>query len=84
MAEKEDTLLDRSMYKEIKNMNRSTMEKAIRNIYQLGYDAALKENAVDFNIDGLREELHQIKGIGETRFNLIMSVIEKYMLNEVK
>ena len=46
-------------------MNRSTMEKAIRNIYQLGYDAALKENAVDFNIDGLREELHQIKGIGE-------------------
>ncbi|MDD6827888.1 MAG: hypothetical protein PUE12_17600 [Oscillospiraceae bacterium] len=72
----EQQLLDRALYKKVKGMDRATMEQTFKNMYQIGYDAALKEGAVELNTDKLRAEIGQIKGIGENRLNEIMTVIE--------
>jgi len=72
----EQQLLDRALYKKVKGMDRAAMEQTFKNMYQIGYDAALKEGAVELNTDKLRAEIGQIKGIGESRLNEIMAVIE--------
>lgn len=72
----EQQLLDRALYKKVKGMDRATMEQTFKNMYQIGYEAALKEGAVELNTDKLRAEIGQIKGIGENRLNEIMTVIE--------
>ena len=66
-------LLDRALYKKIKAMDRETMDNFIQNIYQTGKDAT----EVDF--DKLREDISKIKGIGESRLNEIMAVIESHI-----
>lgn len=75
-------ILDRETYKKIKSMNRAEMEKTLKNLYQLGYETALKEGAVDLDTEKLRAELGTIKGIGESRLNEIMSVFEKFISDE--
>ena len=75
-------ILDRETYKKIKSMNRDEMEKTLKNLYQLGYENALKEGAVDLDTEKLRAELGNIKGIGESRLNEIMSVFEKFISDE--
>lgn len=75
-------ILDRETYKKIKSMNRAEMEKTLKNLYQLGYENALKEGAVDLDTEKLRAELGNIKGIGESRLNEIMSVFEKFISDE--
>lgn len=72
----EQQLFDRALYKKVKGMDRAAMEQTFKNMYQIGYDAALKEGAVELNTDKLRAEIGQIKGIGESRLNEIMAVIE--------
>lgn len=72
----EQQLLDRALYKKVKGMDRVAMEQTFKNMYQIGYDAALKEGTVELNTDKLRAEISQIKGIGENRLNEIMAVIE--------
>lgn len=74
MTEKQ--LYDRALYKKVKGMDRAAMEKTFKNMYQIGYEAALKEGAVELNTDKLRAEIGQIKGIGKIRLNDIMAVIE--------
>lgn len=76
------TILDRETYKKIKSMNRAEMNNALGNQYQLGYDDALKEGAIDLDTEKLRAELGKIKGIGENRLNEIMSVFEKFISGE--
>ena len=39
----EQQLLDRALYKKVKGMDRVAMEQTFKNMYQIGYDAALKE-----------------------------------------
>lgn len=78
----EKIILDRETYKKIKSMNRAEMEKTLKNLYQLGYENALKEGAVDLDTEKLRAELGNIKGIGESRLNEIMSVFEKFISDE--
>lgn len=73
----EKIILDRETYKKIKSMNRAEMNNALGNLYQLGYDDALKEGAVDLDTEKLN-----IKGIGESRLNEIMSVFEKLISGE--
>ena len=51
-------------------------------LYQLGYENALKEGAVDLDTEKLRADLGNIKGIGESRLNEIMSVFEKLISGE--
>ncbi|MGN0657727.1 MAG: hypothetical protein ACI4KR_13145 [Ruminiclostridium sp.] len=78
----EKIILDRETYKKIKSMNRAEMEKTLKNLYQLGYENALKEGTVDIDTEKLRAELGNIKGIGESRLNEIMSVFEKFISGE--
>ena len=72
----EQQLFDRALYKKVKGMDRAAMEQTFKNMYQIGYDAALKEGAVELNTEKLLAEISQIKGIGENRLNEIMAVIE--------
>ena len=69
-------LLDRALYKKIKAMDRETMDNFIQNIYQTGKDDV---HATEVDFDKLREDICKIKGIGESRLNEIMAVIESHI-----
>ena len=59
-------------------MNRAEMESFVRNVYQQGYEKAEEEtHPIDY--DSLRADLSKIKGIGESRLNEIMTVIDKHI-----
>lgn len=74
--EKKEPIIDRALYKKIKSMDRETMNNFVQNVYQQGYKAA-ESPSIDY--DKLRADLSQIKGIGESRLNEIMSVIDKHI-----
>lgn len=74
--EKKDSIIDRALYKKIKSMDRETMNNFVQNVYQQGYKAS-ESHSIDY--DKLRADLSQIKGIGESRLNVIMSVIDKHI-----
>lgn len=67
MAEK--LMLDRTLYKRVKGMNRVEMSEFIHDMYMRGV-----ENSV-IDLEVLRERIGQIKGIGESRLDEIMKVI---------
>lgn len=71
-----EPIIDRATYKKIKSMDRDTMNRFVQNMYHQGYDDA---QAQSINYDKLRADLSQIKGIGESRLNEIMSVIDKHI-----
>lgn len=73
MAEKD--ILDRALYKRIKSMNKSDMQDFLKNIYRQDFDEALNGTAP--NLEKIRERIGNIKGIGETRLNEIMTIIEE-------
>ena len=75
--EKEGFVLSRALYKEIKSMNRDRLQDVLTNIYLDGAKS-VESSSVDF--DALRNEIGKIKGVGESRLNEIMAVIE----NELK
>lgn len=68
--------LDRATYKSIKNMDKATMQRFITNIY---INAKANSEAYGIDYDKLKEDLSQIKGIGENRLNEIMAVIDKHI-----
>ena len=71
-------LVNRSLYKRIKSMNRAEMENFVRNVFAQGYQRAEEEtHPIDY--DNLRADLSNIKGIGENRLNEIMTVIDKHI-----
>lgn len=74
--EKNKPIIDRALYKKIKSMDRETMNNFVQNVYQQGYKAA-ESHSIDY--DKLRADLSQIKGIGESRLNEIMSVVDKHI-----
>ena len=75
-------LVNRSLYKRIKSMNRAKMENFVRNVFNQGYERAEEEtHSIDY--DSLRADLSQIKGIGESRLNEIMTVIDKHIGNNI-
>ena len=74
MAEQEMLSLSRDTYKKIKAFNREQMEQFIAEIYKEA-EERYSETAVD--LDQLRAEIGQIKGIGENRLNEIMAVVER-------
>ena len=59
--EKNGYVLSRALYKEIKGMNR---------------DGAKSAGTTSIDLDVLRTEIGKIKGVGESRLNEIMAVIE--------
>jgi len=80
MDNENEELVNRSLYKRIKSMNRAEMENFVRNVFNQGYERAEEETrSIDY--DSLRADLSKIKGIGESRLNEIMTVIDKHIGN---
>ena len=67
--------ISREMYKKIKSMDREQLQVFATTIYLDGVKSA---ETTDLDLDKLREEIGTIKGIGESRLNEIMMVIEKH------
>lgn len=73
-------LVNRSLYKRIKSMNRAEMENFVRNVFNQGCEKAEEEtHSIDY--DSLRADLSRIKGIGESRLEEIMTFIDKHIEN---
>ena len=82
MDNENEELVNRSLYKRIKSMNRAEMENFVRNVFNQGYERAEEEtHSIDY--DSLRADLSRIKGIGESRLIEIMTVIDKYIGNNI-
>ena len=83
MDNENEELVNRALYKQIKSMNRAgmetfVMETFVRNVFAQGYQRAEEEtHPIDY--DSLRADLSKIKGIGESRLNEIMTVIDKHI-----
>lgn len=73
--------LSRETYKMIKNMDRERMQNFLADICERVEEETRGGVEVTLDMDKLRRELGEIKGIGENRLNEIMAVIEKN-LNE--
>lgn len=76
----EENILDRALYKQIKNMNRDEMEGFLKRVFENGYKKAVSENVSacsDVDLDKLRKEIGKINGIGTKRLDEIMAIIEK-------
>ena len=61
-------------------MNRAEMENFVRNVFNQGYEKA-EEETYSIDYDSLRADLSRIKGIGESRLEEIMTVIDKHIEN---
>ena len=79
MLEEKYSGLDRDTYKKVKSMNRERMEQFLADIYDLGKNSN-QEAVVDFG--ELRKRISEIKGIGEKRVEIIMNVVETYLMEE--
>ena len=75
VAQKE--VLDRALYKKIKAMDRKNMEAFLNEMYAVGAESV---NVV--NVDALRTDIGKVKGIGESRLNEIMDIINKHLTEE--
>ena len=69
-------LLDRELYRKIKRMDRNTLESLIKEFYDMGRESAEEANV---DIDALRADIGKIKGIGESRLEEIMDVIQMHL-----
>ena len=69
--------LSRETYKKIKGFNRNQMQSFLQDISKSAADDTATSNAVSLDMEKLRKEIGEIKGIGENRLNEIMAVIEK-------
>ena len=69
-------LLDRDLYRKIKRMDRNALETLIKEFYDMGRESAEEANA---DIDALRADIGKIKGIGESRLEEIMDVIQMHL-----
>lgn len=78
MAQKE--VLDRALYKKIKAMDRKNMEAFLNEMYAVGAESVNVVNVV--NVDALRTDIGKVKGIGESRLNEIMDIINKHLTAE--
>lgn len=75
VAQKE--VLDRALYKKIKAMDSKNMEAFLNEMYAVGAESV---NVV--NVDALRTDIGKVKGIGESRLNEIMDIINKHLTAE--
>lgn len=68
-------LINRETYKKIKSFDRAQMELFLKGVMK---DAA-DNPGIAIDKDALRSEIGAIKGVGESRLNEIMAVIDKYL-----
>lgn len=72
MENENNITISRETYKKIKSFNRQQMQQFIVDIIK---DA----NSATVDLDKLRNEIGQVKGIGASRLDEIMSVIEQVL-----
>ena len=72
-----ENLLTRDLYRQIKSMDRSAMEKTLNNIYEMGAKDTLDNAVIDLDIDKIRSEIGAVSGIGEKRLEQIMEIIQR-------
>ena len=77
MAQKE--VLDRALYKKIKAMDRKNMEAFLNEMYVVGAESV---KAVNVDMEALRTDIGKVKGIGASRLNEIMDIINKHLTAE--
>ena len=58
--------VDRDLYRTIKSMNRNGLSALIRKIYIMGQEDAVKKFS-EIDLEQIRAEISEIKGIGEKR-----------------
>lgn len=68
--------VDRDLYRTIKSMDRNGLSALIRKIYIMGQEDAVKKFS-EINLEQMRAEISEIKGIGEKRSAQIMDIISK-------
>lgn len=73
-------VLSREMYRSIKQMNSTEMGTLLGNVFQEGFDAALK-NTSNITLEDLHTAIGTVKGIGEKRMAEIDDAIKK-LFNE--
>lgn len=66
-------ILDRTMYRKVKNMDQKEMTNFLNNIYDAGVRDA---DAAGISREQIREKLSTVEGIGEKRLNAIMEALE--------
>lgn len=74
-----DFFVDRDLYRTIKSMDRNGLSALIRKIYIMGQEDAIKKFS-EINLEQIRAEISEIKGIGETRSKQIIDIISKNIL----
>ena len=72
-----ENLLNRDLYRQIKSMDRTAMEKTLNNIYEMGAKDALENAVIDLDIGKIRSEIGAVNGIGEKRLEQIMEIIQR-------
>ena len=72
-----ENLLNRDLYRQIKSMDRSAMEKTLNNIYEMGANDALDNAVIDLDSGKIRSEISAVSGIGEKRLEQIMEIIQR-------
>ena len=72
-----ENLLTRDLYRQIKSMDKSAMEKTLNNIYEMGAKDALDNAVIDLDIGKIRSEIGAVSGIGEKRLEQIMEIIQR-------
>ncbi|MBR4022550.1 MAG: hypothetical protein IKI94_08160 [Ruminococcus sp.] len=75
----DDFILKRDTYKKIKGFDRKQMEQFLADIYANAAEEVAENNAVSLDMDKLRKEIGEIKGVGESRLNEIMAIIEQHL-----
>ena len=68
--------LPRSLYKELKAMNREQMQNVLTDIYRQGAESV---ETASVDLDELRKAIGNINGIGDKRLDEIMNVIDDFV-----
>lgn len=79
----EKKYLDRASYKKIKAMNRDEMQDFLGKLSD-EIACIASEDTTFVDTEALRKDIGKIKGIGETRLDEIMKVIESYLTPKQK
>ena len=69
--------LTADMFKKIKKMSREQLQSLFAAVYADGKFGRQAAPAANIDITALRSEIGAVKGVGESRLNEIMSIIEK-------
>lgn len=76
MTKQKEYTLSREMYRKIKQMNSTEMGAFLNNVFQEGFDAAIK-NTNNISVKDLHQAIKTVKDIGDKRMTEIDRAIEK-------